>query len=399
MRRHCRPFAACRPSARAGLPRVLALAALTATLVAFAACGGGGQQPSPGPPATNKIAFVGASPLGGPEIFTISPDGSELTNITNSEADDGVLRNGFGLAWSPDATRIAFVADRFQGNTDIFVMNADGSGLARLTDSPNVDYLPAWSPDGERIVYISASAQETSSDIYVMAADGSDKKNLTESRIPELNPSWSPDGERIVYSQSVPSSEPCEGGSNQTFQLYLMDADGSNKTPLSPDDDPRPHFFGAWSPDGDKLAFRSGWRGTAWGCHGDADVFVADSDGSDPVNVSDNKAEDYFAGWSPAGDKIAIFTDRDGNWEIYTVAPDGSNLTNVTNSPESDTFGSAGAIAFAWSPDGSQIAFARDTNPELSANPQGVSLWIMNADGSGAVRLAESPSYYPVWSP
>ncbi|MCI0551712.1 MAG: hypothetical protein L0287_12210 [Anaerolineae bacterium] len=92
-------------------------------------------------------------------------------------------------AWSPDGTKIAFTAGRIM-NSDIFVINADGTGLEQLTDSPGEDFDPAWSPDGSLIAFI--SGRDGQYDIYLMNADGSNQVKLTDDLLPDYSPSWQP---------------------------------------------------------------------------------------------------------------------------------------------------------------------------------------------------------------
>ena len=91
--------------------------------------------------------------------------------------------------WSPDGTRIAFESFR-EGNGDIYVMNADGSGLTRLTSDPALDSSPSWSPDGTRIAF--ESSREGNINIYVIDADGSNLARLTDDPAVDKDPVWSP---------------------------------------------------------------------------------------------------------------------------------------------------------------------------------------------------------------
>jgi Tol biopolymer transport system component len=113
------------------------LLALLSALAILAACGDEGE---PGPIATGKIAFRSERD-GNLDIYVMKADGTGLTRLTNNSAEDGL----FGFAWSPDGSRIAFVSDR-DGNDEVYVMNADGSGLTNLTNNPGDDKDPAWSP-------------------------------------------------------------------------------------------------------------------------------------------------------------------------------------------------------------------------------------------------------------
>ncbi|MFQ5872187.1 MAG: TolB family protein [Dehalococcoidia bacterium] len=113
----------------------------TAALLLTSACGGDGQlaaTPTPGAPATGKIAFH-SDRDGNEEVYVMNADGSDQTKLINSAA------NEFFPSWSPDGTRIAFFSDR-DGNIEIYVMNADGSGQTKLINNAANNFIPAWSP-------------------------------------------------------------------------------------------------------------------------------------------------------------------------------------------------------------------------------------------------------------
>jgi Tol biopolymer transport system component len=123
------------------------------------------------------------------EIFTISPDGSDLVNLTNRprhfDADP---------SWSPDGSKIAFWSSTRSsdgGNTDIFTMNADGTGVERLTGGNSLDESPAWSPDGTKIAFW--SYRDGDPDIFVLNADGSGRaRRITHNHHYEVDPAWQP---------------------------------------------------------------------------------------------------------------------------------------------------------------------------------------------------------------
>ena len=111
---------------------LVAVASVAAVLLLAVACGDGGQG--------NKIAFVSERDgFGNSEIYVMDPDGSGVTRLTDDSATDSFP------AWSPDGTRIAFASNR-DGNFEIYVVNADGSGLTHLTNNPDEDLEPDWSP-------------------------------------------------------------------------------------------------------------------------------------------------------------------------------------------------------------------------------------------------------------
>lgn len=145
----------------------------------------------------------------GQQIYTMNVDGSNQQRITNSAADD---RNA---VWSPDGSKIAFRTDR-DGNQEIYVMNTDGSGLVNITNNPARDDHPNWSPDGEHITFF--SSRDGGFIIHTMNADGS---NQTSTGAAGIRPAWSAEGDRIVYRR---------GGTND---IHIMDTDGSNDVQLT----------------------------------------------------------------------------------------------------------------------------------------------------------------------
>ncbi|HEY9282453.1 MAG TPA: hypothetical protein VIP46_03270 [Pyrinomonadaceae bacterium] len=144
------------------------------------------------------------------------------------------------LSWAPDGRRISFTSRR-DGNWDVYVMNADGSRPARLTDDPASDLYSTWSPDGKKIAF--GSKRGGKFDIYVMGADGSNPTRLTGGAGDSTFPSWSPDGKRIAYMSNA-------GGK---WRIYLVNAGGSGRrrVTVSSGNDYNP----SWSPDGSRLAF------------------------------------------------------------------------------------------------------------------------------------------------
>jgi len=164
--------------------------------------------------------------------------------LTNNPAADTLP------AWSPDGPSIAFVSNR-DGNDEIYVMNAeDGTNLRNLTNNPAADTFPAWSPDGRFIAF--TSWRNGNAEIYVMNADGSNQRRLTYHSGPDLYPTWSPDGRFIAFNHS--------DFDNLLFSdIYVINADGTNLRNLT--NEPRPYEYLSWSPDGRHIAFSSIFRG------------------------------------------------------------------------------------------------------------------------------------------
>ena len=141
-------------------------------------------------------------------VALLSACSDQVTRLTYNDALDQTP------VWSPDGERIAFVSGG-NLNSDIYVMNADGSGITRLTHNNDASIRrPAWSPDGERIAFV------FNGDIYLMSADGSTVTRLTHNNADDWSssPAWSPDGERIAFSRRDGNTD-----------IYVMNVDGALK--------------------------------------------------------------------------------------------------------------------------------------------------------------------------
>ncbi len=209
----------------------------------------------------------------------------------------GLIAATLGFAPGAGATSvngsIAFRSNR-DGNNEIYVMNADGSGQSRLTNNAANDFDPAFSPDGTKIAFAS-SIRNSGPDakIYVMNADGTDPTNLTTAA-DDRDPAFSPDGRKIAFTRGL-------FGSNA--DIYVMNADGSGQTRLTNvrANDTSPAF----SPDGTKIAFSS-LRGP-----GGSEIYLMNADGSGQTRLTNNPAtRDTNPVFSPDGLKIAFVSER-----------------------------------------------------------------------------------------
>ncbi|HEX6332919.1 MAG TPA: hypothetical protein VFZ78_01765, partial [Flavisolibacter sp.] len=146
-----------------------------------------------------------------------------VTRLTNRTEDDK------WPTWSPDGSKIAFQSNLgAPALTDVFVMNADGSGIQRLTTANAFDQMPAWSPDGTRIAFM--SARDGNPEVYVMNADGTSQVRLTNTTAIDARPSWSRESGKIVFTSGRDFSLP---STNPKFEIYIMNADGTNPVRLT----------------------------------------------------------------------------------------------------------------------------------------------------------------------
>jgi Tol biopolymer transport system component len=185
-------------------------------------------------PDGSQIAFR-TNRDGQDEIYVMDADGSCQHDITNNAVDDR------SPAWSPDGSRIAF--DHFFGGRlqDIATIRPDGSGLVRLTTQQG-EY-PSWSPDATHLAF--ASARDGDYEIYVMNADGTGQRALTANATYDMYPAWSPDGAWIAYECET---KPTPGFLGEAPDICLVRPDGTDQRQLM--SDAVSDRFPAWSPDG-----------------------------------------------------------------------------------------------------------------------------------------------------
>ena len=237
-----------------------------------------------------RIAFV-SDRDGNSEIYVMDTDGSNQTNLTNNPSADS------RPYWSPDGAKIAFESNR-DGNFQIYVMNADGSSQTRLTGDATTDESPAWSPDGTKIAFQRGIGDGR--EIYVMTNTGANQTRLTNNSASDTNPAWSPDGSKIAFNRSPPNSN--------DFEIYTMTHTGGSQTNLT--SDPAVDRVPDWSPDGSKIVFTSDRDGND-------EIYVMDTHGSNPTRLTNNNTIDEFPNWSLDGSKMVFSSRRDGNDEIY----------------------------------------------------------------------------------
>ncbi len=221
--------------------------------------------------------------------------------------------------------QIVFSSNR-DGNPEIYVMDIDGKNQQRLTNNPNDDWNPSWSPDGKRIVF--SSERDGNREIYVMNADGGNPQNLSNNPDFDGSASWSPDGKRIAFMSD-------RDGDFLHFDIFVMEADGGNQQSIT--NDPFDERHPSWSPDGERIAFSSRRDGHFRSRFGiTSEIYVMNADGGNQQRLTENLKNDWFPSWSPDGERIAFMSELDGNPEIYVIDADGGNKRNLTNNRHRD---------------------------------------------------------------
>ena len=272
--------------------------------------------------------------------------------------------------------RISYHSDQAgdPGVNDIYTMDADGKHETRLTNNAADDARPVWSPQGDNIAFI--SDRRDGYEIYLMNADGSNQRPLRAADpVRAFDAEWSPDGTRLAYSDGgdIYVVEVTSGGGGDStappLNVSAGRLDGSNDIEVS------------WSPDGGRLVIRNDNTNCPTG--GCTNLFTVNSDGSGRAALVTAAGFDTHPRWSPDGNFIAYVANR-GESALYVIDSEGLGSEQMLS-----PVGSLGAPA--WSPDGLRLAFT-----SVSGR-----LGVVNRDGTGLATLTDMADTCsdPFWSP
>jgi dipeptidyl aminopeptidase/acylaminoacyl peptidase len=271
------------------------------------------QGPSRGEAAAARSPATPATPQGGNGALAWY-DGSGI-RVDFQPFDPGTNIADYP-AWSPDGARIAFRGrSQPQAPLGIWVAESDGQDAQQQTFDGG--QRPAWSPVGTKIAYIDGA-----NDLCVVNPDGTEQTCLHAGI--DWSPTWAPDGSQIAFSS----------WNGTSYDIYIYDfASGSvSQLTSSPDAD---EVDISWSPDGTKIAYDGGLSGVEY-------IFL--SDPGNPISLNQG-SQSTIPEWSPDGSKIAFTKPgTGGKYDIFTIKPDGSDLINVTQTPDS------GEEYFSWQP-------------------------------------------------
>jgi Tol biopolymer transport system component len=273
---------------------------------------------------------------------------------------------------------VAFNSSR-DGNSELYVMNPDGTEQTRITDNSATDNQPHISPNGKKVAFRSNRITPTNPtgdfEIFVMDIDdfyGTDVRQLTFNTADDVWPRWSPNGKQIAFHSNVDGN----------FEIYIVNSDTMALTRVT-------NYAGLdqwpeWSPDGNKLAIRR-----------DMDIYIIDlRSREEPIRLTEYPTTiDQMPSWSPNGNQLAFMSLREGYCSVFVMDTDGMNQVNLTPKDPNDPPAAWCSRAPAWSRNGSQIYFM-SIRPGTGGTAD---IFVMNADGTGVEKLTRTggPDEFP----
>ena len=240
-------------------------------------------------------------------IFIVDPDNGNLRQISDGPGND------YQPAWAPDGEWIVFDSDR-GGNRDLYRLRISTGDVVQVTRTASRDVMPAWSPDGRHIAFV--SDREDGNQLWIVPVSGGTATRVTRNppRGGILRPAWSPDGQRIAFAGSDVRDE-------KRRRLYLVDVkDGALRVITPPGDAANP----SWSPDGRRLVFDASPEGIDESGNGEFELWTINADGTNVRRITNDTVNDWAASWSPDGKEIAFSRGRNDQYEIFRSALGGT---------------------------------------------------------------------------
>jgi len=317
------------------------------------------------------LAFSHRDPMGRYLIYTVRPDGLDLTRRSSSV---GTFHDT-GPAWSPNGRRIAF--ERYEsGRGRLYLMTATGGSVRALTSVPlrTVDRAPVWSPDGDAVAFSRDQA------LWVVGADGSGARRLAAHG---WDPQWAPDGSRLVFTAPGPGDE---------SDVWVIDADGTDATDLTPSppdlDVPLAESEASWSPDGAALVFVAVRAREPAGASPEIAVMAPDGTGRTYLTDTLEQVE-LGPAWSPDGSRLAFtrFGDDVGRAQLVVMQAGGSGLLPLTDAPHFFEGTENGWPRPVWSPDGGRLAIASNRDVTDGRSNE---LYVVDATTGASTRLTRN---------
>jgi TolB protein len=240
---------------------------------------------------------------------------------------------------------------------EIYLSDEKGESRIKVTDFTRSDGYPSVSPDGERLAFYGKYDDRKTWSIHTVNIDGTNMQRLTKVKhVWDSAPSWSPDGKMIVFAREY--DDPEKGWQEE---IWLMNEDGSEQHQIEALEGRAPYFLH----DG-RILFHSKTEPNQ--------IFIANADGNNLIQLTNNDANNWSPKISPDGNQVVFVSDRDGNREIYTINIDGSNQKRMTFNDVDDWDPD-------WSDDGTKLLFASDNSDGYS------DIYQMNRDGSAIEKI------------
>ncbi len=270
--------------------------------------------------------------LGAFAIGTLIVAAFYLNRVAGDPVRDGAP------SWSPDGAEIVFYSEQPDGKADLFVTEADGTGLRRVLETPYDEGGPAFSPDGRQIAF--DTDRDGNFEIYVVGVDGSGLSRVTNHPGRDVAPAWAPDGRSLVFISDRARPE---------FDVFRVNLDGTGLERLT---ESASNWFPQFAPVGPERIAMHVWR----------DVHVLDLGTRQMARLTTEPLDGMYPTWSPDASQIAFMSARSGRTEIFTMNADGTDQQLLVSMP------SGSAIDPRWSPTGRHIAFVHV--PEETADAQ-----------------------------
>ncbi len=251
-----------------------------------------------------KIAFVSTRD-GNSEIYIMDYDGSRQQRITHNDSIE-ILPT-----WSLDNDKVLYTSYR-NNSPDLFMFHLY-SGKTDLIASGRANYAADWSPEGDLLVY--TSTRSGNAEIYVRDMQTGKEKQLTFNRIIDSTPCWSPNGREIAFTSQR----------SGTPQIYIMDAEGTNVRRVTFEG--TYHDSPAWSPDGSRIAYVSRIEGRF-------DIYIYHLRTNSYIKITEDAGRNENPSWSPDGRHLVFASNRSGSYQLYLVDYDGRNLRRITSKGE-----------------------------------------------------------------
>lgn len=294
--------------------------------------------------------------------------GAESLRTARRIADDVV--EAFTGKRGVASTEITFVSTR-TGNSEIFVMDADGSSQRAATKNKSINEFPSWSPDGNAIVFMSYVYRRSPKLFRIVRGGGQQPGRLLQNLDPTravYRGVYAPSGNRLAAVISVDGAP----------EIFTVDTDGSNLRRLT--NHKAIDVSPTWSPDGSRIAFVSDRTGAP-------QVYVMNADGSGQRRITFEGSYNTAPAWSPDGRWIAYETRVGGQHDIWLIDPDGKNPTALITHPRTDENPT-------WAPDSRKLAFhsTRRGKPDV---------YVVDLDGQNPRRITSSAgeNSHPCWGP